>query len=48
MNLEEKEELFIDWYEENELEFKKMKDNGYTEQAIMKKAFIYGLEVGKK
>lgn len=32
------------WYDENELSFKKLKDNGYSERAILKKAFMLGLK----
>ena len=44
---EEKEYAYQKWYDENEVSFKKLKDNGYSERAIMKKAYILGLCVGK-
>ena len=44
---EEEEYLYQKWYDENELNFKKLKDSGYSERAIMKKAYVLGLCVGK-
>ena len=44
---EEEEYMYQKWYDENEVSFKKLKDNGYSERAIMKKAYILGLCVGK-
>ena len=44
---EEEEYLYQKWYDENELNLKNLKDDGYSERAIMKKAYILGLCVGK-
>lgn len=44
---EEEEYMYQKWYDENELNLKKLKDNGYSERAIMKKAYLLGLCVGK-
>ena len=44
---DEFEEFYHLWYDENERNIKNMKDNGYTEEAILKKAFIFGFRCGK-
>ena len=44
---EEEEYAYQKWYDENELNFKKLKDNGYSERAILKKAYVLGLSVKK-
>ena len=44
---EEEEYAYQKWYDENELNFKKLKDAGYSERALMKKAFIFGLTISR-
>jgi hypothetical protein len=44
---EEEEYMYQKWYDENEVNLKKLKDNGYSERAILKKAYMLGLCVGK-
>ena len=44
---EEEEYMYQKWYDENELNFKNLKNNGHTDRAIMKKAYVLGLSVGK-
>ena len=39
--------MYQKWYDENEVNFKKLKNNGYSERAILKKAYMLGLCVGK-
>ena len=44
---EEEEYLYQKWYDENELNFRNLKNNGFTDRAIMKMAYILGLSVKK-
>ena len=44
---EEEEYMYQKWYDENELNFRNLKNNGHTDRAIMKKAYVLGLSVKK-
>lgn len=44
---EEEEYMYQKWYDENELNFRNLKNDGYSDRAIMKKAYVLGLSVGK-